>query len=396
MTYSYQQRLAYNFSKQEQFASDYSPLYTCFFGTVANWLEVEPATPLIQWLLQASEGRQPFDITLLLAAGLHRDILLKQPKVASLAAFYPSVGGGRPCQDADYADALAAAIWAQRDRLEPFIQSATVQTNETGRGLCWYLPLRFLPWQAVHLLDLGASAGLNLAADRRAFRLLGDEEMLDLGAGQPLQFVSQTEGNGRFLAQRQPLPQILSRTGGDIAPFPLETAVDEQTLAAFVWADQRHRLDRLREGIVAYRELSQTKTPINVLPLDLPNGLGVFLEAQFSNLDAPLVLYNTFVTAYLPERGRELREQLTAWASQQKRPILWLQWEPPHGNLDAAPKFGWCVWTADCWYHGNHHQWLLGWVQPHGTQLQWQQDFAAWGAQLPLCTQSDSKIDGEP
>lgn len=379
---TYLQRLTHRFRQQQAFAATYSKLYACFFGTVADWLETEPAPPVVAWLLQASEGRQPFDITLLLAASLHREVLLGEPTVADLAAYYPTASGTRACDDGSYASALQQAIWARRDALFPFIQQATVQTNETGRGICWLVPLHFVPWPEVHLVDLGASAGLNLVAEQRAFRFQVGDEAIELGKGKPPQFVSRVRGNGRFLAQRQPIPKIVGRTGGDIAPFKLETAVSEQTLAAYVWADQVHRLHRLREGIAAYHKTKQSEAPVQVHPLDLPSGLESFLQQHLAQVEVPIVLYNTYITMYLPERGWQLRQHLAHWAQTQKQPVLWLQWEPQHGEPSAAPELGWLAWTADYWHEGTHQQWLLGWTHPHGTQLQWELDLAVWGNQL--------------
>jgi hypothetical protein len=167
----FRQKLLYRFGKQAEFTADYSPLYASLFSTIANWLENE-ADPVVSWLLEASNGRNSFDVPLLLAAGLHRDVLWQVPEVAELAAYYPSVGGERPSTDPHFNTSLRQAILARRLALADFIQTATVQTNETGRGLCWLLPLLYTNWTAVHLVDLGASAGLNLAAEQRSYRLI--------------------------------------------------------------------------------------------------------------------------------------------------------------------------------------------------------------------------------
>ena len=102
----FRQKLLYRFRKQEEFTADYSRLYTRFFGTVADWLEKDESDSVVDWLLTASNGRNAFDIPLLLAAGLHRDVLLQEPGVQELAAFYPSVGGERPSTDPHFATAL--------------------------------------------------------------------------------------------------------------------------------------------------------------------------------------------------------------------------------------------------------------------------------------------------
>ncbi|MCA9964012.1 MAG: DUF2332 domain-containing protein [Anaerolineales bacterium] len=387
MTDDYQGRLLHRFQQQREFAAGYSPLYASLFGTVADWLAVRPPTPLVAWLLETCAARQPFDVTLLLAAGLHRDILLGVAEVSELAAYYPSVGGTAvsPPLSPAFATALHDAIWARREPLAQFIQTATVQTNETGRGLVWLLPLHYLGWGEVQLLDLGASAGLNLLAEQRAYRFVDAQEqpVADFGAGEPVQFTTRLRQDADWLHHRLPLPRIVGRLGGDIAPFGLETAVAEQTLAAYVWGDQTHRLQRLREAIAAYHATAQTAAPIQLYPLDLPDGLPRFLLTHLPPSTTPLVIYNTYITMYLAERGAAMRDAIAAWASQQPRPVLWLQWEPPHGDPTAAPQFGWCEWTADFFHNGRQQQWRLGWVQPHGTDVVWEIDMAEWGRVLP-------------
>lgn len=80
--------LVHRFRRQEQFARGYSPLYERLFAAVAGWLEADRDT-LADWLVGAAAGRQSLDVTLLLAAGLYRDILAGEPAVARVLA-----GGG--------------------------------------------------------------------------------------------------------------------------------------------------------------------------------------------------------------------------------------------------------------------------------------------------------------
>ncbi|MCB8943398.1 MAG: DUF2332 domain-containing protein [Ardenticatenaceae bacterium] len=375
----FRQKLTYRFRKQEEFAADYSPLYSRFFSTVANWLADDTDDQVTDWLFAASNGRSAFDIPLLLAAGLHRDILLQVPEVAELAAYYPSAGGERPFTDPHFATALRQAILMRRDALAAFIQAATVQTNETGRGLCWLLPLHYSRWTAVHLVDLGASAGLNLAANLRAYRLVDEatnQVLLDLGSAPPTQFITRCH-TPLPPYPLTPLPQILSRVGGDIQPFVLETAVHESTLAAYIWPDQIHRIQRLREGIAAFHTINHTAAPVQLLPLTLPDDLPKFLANHMPSGPAPIVLYNTYITQYLPHKGTHLRQNLAAWAASQPRPILWLQWEPDRSGQDA-PEYGWLKWTADLWHNHTHQQFHLAWVHPHGTHLQLEPGFWQW------------------
>ena len=65
-------RLADKFRDQEDFARDYSPLYSILFCTVASWLQslAVGEDPLVQWLVDISNSMRSLNVTLLLAAGL--------------------------------------------------------------------------------------------------------------------------------------------------------------------------------------------------------------------------------------------------------------------------------------------------------------------------------------
>jgi hypothetical protein len=375
-------RLAGRFRKQQEFTAGYSPLYSRLFGLVADWLTTPPDhDPLADWLLQVGATRASFDVPLLLLAGLHREILSGVNAVSDLARYYPTVGGTLPADDDQLADHFQAAILARQPRLDRFIRTATVQTNETARGLCWLLPVLLTRWPAIHLVDLGASAGLNLVADQRHYRLDrgGDtDRFCDLGNGEPVQFLIANSGQLPWLPRQCSLPAILSRTGCDLAPFALTTTAEEQTLASFVWGDQTGRLARLRQGINALHRTEQTAAPVRLHRADLPDDLSRFLAQQITPYhDAPVVIYNTYLTTYLHDKGASLRPQLAVWAAKQTRPVLWLQWE----TLWQGPKppdFGWVGWTADLWQDGRHVHWHLAWAHPHGTRIQWLPESADW------------------
>lgn len=383
---SFAERLQRHFEGQVTFAAAYSPLYARFFATGAGWLD-QPEHPVSHWLLQVGQDRNPFDVPLLLAAAIHRDILADNSSARPLHPYYPTVGGDRPPDDPALPGLWENLILARREAYAPFIQTATVQTNETGRGLAWLWPLLHTNWSAVNLVDLGASAGLNLVAERRAYRLQDKETgatLADVGLGEPVQFVTQVTNsnqlphlNARFVRPTTDYPQILSRTGCDLAPFRLANRERELTLMAYVWGDQPQRLARLQEGIQALQEVSRHAAAlVHLLPVNLPDELPPFLH-HIPNNPAPVLLYNTWMTSYLKDKGVALRQHIGQWAKTQSRPVLWVQWEPP-ADGSTPPVFGWCAWLAELWHAGQYHQWQLGWVHPHGVDLHMTEGMGAW------------------
>jgi hypothetical protein len=380
---SFHQRLLERFRKQVTFSEGYSPLYAGLFGRLVEWLAADSAEedPLVQWLLEIGQARQTLDVTLLLAAGVHKDVLSAVPQTAALAEYFPSAGGGRPI-DAGFESALRQAIDGRKGTLAAFIQSANVQTNETARGLCWLFPLRAMGWREVCLVDLGASAGLNLTANKRAFRLLAEssgEPLLDIGEAPPVQFLSKCRGVLEPLERysAMAMPEIIGRIGCDLFPFELDSQEAERTLMSYVWGDQVARLERLREGISAFQEIQAGDVPVSLHRVNLPDELSDFLRTALPADESPVVIYNTFMTTYLSDKGDSFRGTIGRWAAVRKEPVLWLQWEPVR-TLDEGPEYGWCGWTADLWEGSSHKHWFLAWVHPHGTHIQFEPDFLSF------------------
>jgi hypothetical protein len=383
-------RLAERFRRQEDFTTDYSPLYSRLFGLVADWLESSEETedPLVTWLVDAGRDRPSLDVSLLLAAGLHRDVLAGEEAVADLAQYFPTVGGERPSDDPDFENVLRTAILSRRSNLKSFIQEASVQTNETGRGLCWLFPVISTGWEEVQLVDLGASAGLNLLAEQRAYRLLEagtGSQLLDLGRGQPVQFVTECQGNLAPLSHYQDKspPRIFGRIGCDLEPFLLSGRQEELTLTSFIWGDQVKRVQRLREGVKAFRQVESSDAPVMLYQVELPDELNRFLHQHVpTESEAPVVIYNTWMTSYLHDKGQSMMYHVDQWAVSQKRPVLWLQWEPPRDGKEP-PDYGWCAWTADLWQSGQHHHWRLGWAHPHGARVEFGEGLSDWDRRWP-------------
>jgi hypothetical protein len=375
------QRLQERFLQQQRFAAESSPLTSCLCGVVAQWLDHSSGEDVLaSWLVESSLACSSMAVPMLLMAALHRAILEGDPASSSLGEFFPSVGGRRPVEADALRPLLRQVVLVCRDRLSRAFTASAVQTNETGRGLCWLLPVLYTGWPAMHLVDLGCSAGLNLVADQRHYQLCGtgpDGQDMSIGMGVGEQFVIPCSGD--FVAPQQTaVPQILSRQGCDRQPLFLKTEADEQHLASYVWGDQVERLLMLRQGIKALHRAEYSPAPVQLVAADLPNGLDTLLDALLQTNTAPVVVYNTYLTSYLPCKGKGLEAQLDQWAGRQSVPVLWLQWEPLRHHL-SPPALGWLGWTADLWMQGERRRWHLAWVHPHGAGIQWLPDLAELG-----------------
>ena len=201
-------------------------------GEVARLFEGVPAPP----------GSVP---QLRLVAALHYLVLSGQ--VPELAAFYPSAGGDRqPSEAWPVALATIAEHFGQiKERLY-----RTVQTNEPGRsavlfsGLLWLAARHRRP---IRLLEMGASAGLNLLVDRYSYRA-GDLELGDPAS--PLRFVDPWDPPPPVdLSAATAELRIVARAGCDVSPLDPSRPDDQLALLSYIWPDELHRIDRLRAAL---------------------------------------------------------------------------------------------------------------------------------------------------
>src|SRR6185503_8540410 len=161
----------------------------------------------------AGHEDDPFEsiLTLRLLGGVHRRVL--SGLEPGLAAHYPSTGG-----DGDAQAALApllAVLDAHTEELRAGL-ARPPQTNEVGRaaplvGALWHLQsIRQLP---VRLYEIGASAGLNLLADRFRFELDG---CATGPPGSPVVFRDAWRG---AIPSAGPQLEIVQRAGCDRSPI---------------------------------------------------------------------------------------------------------------------------------------------------------------------------------
>jgi hypothetical protein len=173
------------------------------------------------------------------------------------------------------------------------------------------------------------------------------------------------------------LPDIVSRIGCDIVPFRLQTSEDETILKSFIWGDQVERMDRLSEAVEVYKQAQNSAATVKLFQCQLPEELGQFLEDRIPIDSYPVVIYKTFITPYLRYKGSSMADQIGAWASEQSRPVLWLQWEPARDGRKPPIK-EMISWMAGLWQGESQQQWQIGWVHPHGGEAIFEEEWD-WG-----------------
>src|SRR5215831_16369527 len=165
---------------------------------------------------------------LLLLAAIHRMVLKGQ--LPEAARFYPSMGG----------QADVNGLWPYLLKAIPHaVPPVCIQTNEVERSralLPGFLEVVRRTGLPLRLLEIGASAGLNLRWDHYRYEVGAD------GWGDP---ASPVRLAGAFTG---PHPRfdgtcpVVERRGCDMAPLDPGSAEDRLTLRSYVWADQTERL----------------------------------------------------------------------------------------------------------------------------------------------------------
>jgi hypothetical protein len=141
----------------------------------------------------------------------------------------------------------------RRDWLRRFVRTQGVQTNEVQRS--WLLLPCFLEVarrsgvETLDLIELGPSAGLNLVWDRYGYRYEQGSWGRD-GAALVLSGEERRPVPARLLTLE---PRVRQRRGIDLAPLDVTRPGDALLLKAFVWPDQRERLDRLDRAVETLR-----------------------------------------------------------------------------------------------------------------------------------------------
>jgi hypothetical protein len=220
-------RLRYAFDDATGFNT--SPLYRALSRTVAA------TDGLLRLAARARPEQYP---TFLFFGAIHH--VLQQGVDHELATFYPSIVGerARPAQDAG--PALISFCTRYESELTRLLQTRLVQTNHVQRALGLRLGLSVIAREVsrpVHLLEVGASAGLNLRFDRYGY-VVGDQRFGDQHS--PVQLQAQWHGSIP-VPDLDALPQLASVTGVDLNPIDAQDPEARRWLEALIWPENHHQ-----------------------------------------------------------------------------------------------------------------------------------------------------------
>jgi hypothetical protein len=271
----------------------------------------------------------------------------RQPNLL-LAAFRHAVG--LPTGWAAFRETLLAR-W---DAVRAVMLERSTQTNEPARCATLLPVLASLP-QPLALIEVGASAGLCLLADRYAY---------DYG-GRTLRPAAATAEIPVFACEAnaatplpEALPHIAWRAGLDLNPLDVTDADQVAWLETLVWPGQMERLTRLRAAVRVARA-----DPPRVVRGDLRHGLATL--AAEAPKDSTLVVFHTAVLAYVPDRGE--REDFAAAVT--SLCDFWIANESPRVFPAIAEKVPGGV-KPGCFLLSLNGE-PVAWTDPHGAAVDW-------------------------
>lgn len=300
-----------------------SPLYGDLLERAAADVEVEgPCWDVL-------EGRPPTDLgaddalPLRFTGSLHRLVL--EGRAPALARHYPSAGG-EPDPERVWSD-FRDTVGDHRGELREML-GRPVQTNEVSRcpALVGGFLLAASNGHPIRLLEVGASAGLNLRWDRYRYEA-GATTWGDPGS--PVRFADPFAG-GR-LPPFDVDVEVAERRGCDTSPLDPTSAAGRLSLESFVWPDQTARMKLLR-GALEVAEL----TPLAVERADAPGWIDARLREPTGRVLT--VVFHSFVMQYLDQDGRDrfgavLRE--AGARATDDAPLAWLRMEWGAGQADV-------------------------------------------------------------
>lgn len=295
------------------------------------------------------------------AGGLHLLALQGQEPWASL---WPPAEAG-PGANEGALDAAIRLAWQTRQPLLRDALSRPPQTNETQRsaallpGLLHIAGATGLP---LALLELGASAGLNLWCDRYRLAPVAEPPWSWGDARAPVDLQPAWTGPPPWTGAAPPTLVVHSRAACDAHPVNLHQPQEALRLASFIWPDQSARLARLRAAQAAVAGwMAAEGVQVQALPA------AEFVQAELA-LQRPglaTVLMHSVVWQYIAADEQQVIIEAMDHAAARATPaapLAWLRFEPdgPHGGVELRCRI---------WPDGSER--LLARCHPHGLQVTW-------------------------
>jgi hypothetical protein len=253
-------------SFQDPFGFTTSPLYQSLSQVVAA----------SDWLLDLAGQAPPGQVPTYLFFGAVHQLLLRGVE-HPLGRYFPSVVGTDALPPDEAGPALLSFCRQYHQQLADVISTRLVQTNDVQRSLALRVGLSLIGRRVhrpVHVVEVGASAGLNLRFERYGYQVAG-RRFGDRTS--PVQVVADQVGPAP-VPDLDRIPPVASVRGVDLNPLDATDPDARSWLEALVWPEN-HRQRQLLDAAI---DLVRTDQPtvlagdaVDVLPQlsrTLPSG----------------------------------------------------------------------------------------------------------------------------
>ena len=309
-----------------------SPIAAELVGIVADDIAVGGAAAT----LQPPTVRYGDFIGLRVMAVLHRLALSRA--YPTLGIYFPTMGGTAPTTPTGWAGLREHVLAALAQHPEAVLAGIAriPQTNEVGRAAQLRCALSYLgPRSPVRLLEIGASAGLNLRADH-----LPGDPTLEFG----------------------PLPEVIERRGCDLDPVDISSEAGRLWLSSFVWVDDVERFERLKHALAVAAQVPATLVRSDAVD---------FLDGVDLVEGSTTVLWQSAMWPYLPATTREAlltRIAVLGGSASARAPFAHITWERRTDAVQPELGFGLTVRHWNGVADGRPH--LLAVGVSHGSPSQ--------------------------
>jgi len=302
----------------------------------------------------------------------HPTVILAALHDLALAGRAPALAAAYAAADADAAAGAAIdTLLGMTDSVVAIAIRRRTRPDETGRCAVLYPAIaeaaRRAGADAVGLIDVGCSAGLNLNVDRVDITYSNGQSLGDPSS--PVRLSSSIVG-GRPIPARA-MPEVVARVGVDLDPVDVTDADDARWLRACLWPDQPERAARLEAEMAL-----TTAAP----PLLLRGDAVEVMPGAFARVpaDALPVVTTTWALSRFPLESR-LRFLHRLDEAAAGRAVAWVSVEgvgvapaiPTFGDRHASGHsiiglavFGQSALRAEavgrCWSRGRMLAWLAG------------------------------------
>jgi hypothetical protein len=307
-------------------------------AVVTEWIEACDSPLYVRFAKECARDREMLAIIARIDNVPPMNLLLGAVKLTltpadALAAWYPHLAGSAAREvDADAYPAFRAYVLERAGFVEEVGRTRRTQTNEVGRAaamLPWITAeaerlnhVSGTPGEPVHLVDVGASAGINLCLDRFDY----DYRDTTVAARNPgaTALTLECENRGGFEIPAQ-APAVGTRVGLDLTPLDATDADQAAWLEALVWPEHDDRLARLRAGIAIRRD-----TDVTMIGGDAAHTLAG-LDAMLP--PGPLVVFHSVMAYQLDAAQRVALDDAVSQLAA-TRPVARVAMEP----LDLAKR----------------------------------------------------------